>query len=98
MPDWKTLKPGDRIRLLNVPASDLKQREHEKAVGAEMAGWTADTLERIIASNPNVVIDRVDEFGAPWFRRELIAEDGTIEYHSLTITDNDSWEFITSPA
>lgn len=60
-----------------------------------MAGWTADPLERIIASDPIVTIDHVDEFGAPWFKRELIADDGTMEYHSLTITDNDSWELVT---
>jgi hypothetical protein len=61
-----------------------------------MAGSTADTLERIIASNPIVKIVRVDEFGAPWFKRELPNDAGATEYHSLTITDNDSWEFVES--
>jgi hypothetical protein len=94
MPEWKTLKAGDRVRLLCVPKSDLKQREHEISVGAEEASSTADTLEEIIASNPIVTINHVDEFGAPWFKRELTADDGTIHYHSLTITDDDSWEFV----
>jgi len=93
MPDWRKLKPGDRIRLLTVPLSDLKQRAHELSVGAEMAGSTADTLERIIASDPIIIIVHVDEYGAPWFRRKLVADDGTVEYHSLTVTDEDSWEF-----
>lgn len=90
--DWKLLRAGDKVRLLSVPQADLEQREQELQSGAEMAGWTADTLERILGIDPVVTIDRVDEYGAPWFRYELVAADGTIEYHSLTITDNESWE------
>jgi hypothetical protein len=93
MPDWRSLKAGDRIRLVKVPASDLAQREHELRIGAKEAGSTADAIERIIDSDPIVTIDHVDGFGAPWFKRELVADNGTIEYHSLTITENDSWEF-----
>jgi hypothetical protein len=59
-----------------------------------MAGWTADTLERISATDPVVTIDRVDEYGAPWFEYELTGADGEPEYHSLTITDDESWEWI----
>ena len=91
MPDRSELRVGDRIRLLAVPACDLAQREREIATGAEMAGWTADAIERIIASDPVVTIDRIDEFGAPWFDVELDSADG-IEHHSLTILDDDSWE------
>lgn len=89
---WRTLRVGDRIRLLRVPTADLRQREDELRRGAEMAGWTADTLERILALDPIVTIDEVDECGAPWFSYELHHADGATEYHSLTITDDDSWE------
>jgi hypothetical protein len=92
--DWRKLKVGDKVRLLCVPEADLKQREHEVASGAEMAGWTADTIERILSIDPVVTIDEVDEYGMPWFSYELTADDGIIEYHSLGITDNDSWEYI----
>ena len=91
MPDRSKLRAGDRIRLLAVPAGDLAQREREIATGAEMAGWTADTIERIIASDPVVTIDRIDEYGLPWFDVELDGEEG-VEDHSLTIVDDDSWE------
>jgi hypothetical protein len=91
MPDRTKLLAGDRIRILNVPACDLAQREREIATNAEMAGWTADTIERIIASNPVVVIDRIDEYGAPWFDVVFDGSDGE-EEHSLTILDDDSWE------
>jgi hypothetical protein len=92
--NWRTLKPGDRIRLLCVPESDLRQRERELQDGAEMAGWTADTLERILSIDPVVTIDHVDEFGMPWFRYELVGDEGRIEYHSLGITEDESWERI----
>ncbi len=93
MPDHSKLCVGDRIRLLAVPASDLAQREHEIATRVEMAGWTADTIERIIASDPVVTIDRIDEYGAPWFEVELDGKSG-VEHHSLTILEDDSWEFV----
>ena len=89
---WRQLRPGDRVRLLRVPEPDLRKREQELRDGTEMAGWTADTLERILKINPIVTIDCVDEFGAPWFEYQLTAADGEIEYHSIAITDDDSWE------
>jgi hypothetical protein len=48
MPDHTALKVGDRIRLVTVPEADLQQRERELREGAQDAGWTADTIERII--------------------------------------------------
>jgi hypothetical protein len=89
---WRQLRVGDRVRLLRVPESDLRQRVEELRDGAEMARWTANTLERIMAADPVVTIDEVDEYGAPWFHCQLVADDGAIEHHGLTITDDDSWK------
>lgn len=83
---------GDRIRLLAVPACDLIQRQQEIVDNVKMAGQTADTIERMLASHPVVTISRVDEYGALWFDVELVATNGDIEFHSLTILDDDSWE------
>jgi len=91
MPDRSLLRVGNRIRLLTVPACDLAQRERELESHADMAGWTADTIERIIVTDGVVTIDRIDEYGAPWFEVELPGGDG-IEHHSLMILDDDSWE------
>ncbi len=91
MTDRAKLKVGDRIRLLRVPDADLAQREREIASNSDMAGWTADTIERIIALSPFVVIDRIDEYGSPWFDAELLSDDGTTEYHSLAIMEDESW-------
>ena len=91
MPDHTTLKIGDRIRLLRVPVDDLKQREQQLRDGVEDAGFTADTIERIILQDPVVSISSIDEFGHPWFDYELKSPSGGIEYHSLFIVDDESW-------
>jgi hypothetical protein len=91
MPDRTALKIGDRIRLLRVPAGDLEQRERELREGAEDAGWTADTIERILAQDPVVTISSIDEYGLPWFQYELKRANGKVEYHSLAIMEDESW-------
>jgi hypothetical protein len=94
MPDRTRMKVGDRIRLLRVPPGDLEQRERELREGREYAGWTADTLERIIAQDPVVTIVEIDEWGYPWFRYDLRREDGTVEEHSVAVMEDDSWEWV----
>jgi hypothetical protein len=92
MPNPNTLRVGDRIRILRVPASDLRQRENEIASGAEMAGWTADSIERVIAQNPIVQVSHIDEYGCVWYKTTIIGPDGTEELHSLIVYDDDTWE------
>jgi hypothetical protein len=91
MPDRTKLKIGDRIRLLRVPEGDAEQRERELREGSEDAGWTADTIERIIAQDPVVTISSIDEHGMPWFEYELTSASGEREYHSLAIVEDESW-------
>lgn len=91
MPDHTRLQIGDRIRLLRVPAADLAQRERERREGVEDAGWTADTIERILAQDPVVVISSIDEYGVPWFEYELKGVGGEVEHHSIAIMDDESW-------
>ena len=95
MPDPKTLAPGDRIRILSIPEADLRQREREIATSAEAAGWTADTIERIIDQTPIVRVERVDDNGCVWCEAELIGPDGDTEYHSLIVYHDDTWEHVT---
>ena len=91
MPDRTRLKVGDRIRLLGVPKGDLEQRERELKEGREDAGWTADTIERIIAQDPVVTIVEIDEWGYAWFRYDLRGADGRVEEHSVAIMEDGSW-------
>jgi hypothetical protein len=93
MPDWRTLKIGDRIRLLGVPAADLRQRDEEIAIGSKDAGYTADIIARIVAQTPIVTITQIDEFGQPWYDADVRLDDGTLEDHSLAVCHDDAWEF-----
>ena len=89
------LNVGDSIRILRVPDADLQQRESEIARNTEMAGWTADTIERIISGHPVVKISQIDEYGYPWYEVSLIAADGETEEHSLMVYDDGTWEKVT---
>ena len=91
----KNIHVGDQIRILRVPDADLKQREDELARSAEMAGHTADTIERIIAVNPIVRIWQIDEYGYPWYEVSLIADNGETEEHTLMVYDDGTWEKAT---
>ncbi len=93
MPDPRKLKPGDKVRLLAVPDGDLKQRRCEIEKGLPDAGWTANTIEKILAQDPVVIIDRIDEYGFPWFDYSLNSAD-RVEEHSLAISDNASWDYL----
>ncbi|MGI8981922.1 MAG: hypothetical protein ACR2FY_22040 [Pirellulaceae bacterium] len=75
-----------------MPESDLRQRENEIASGAKMAGWTADSIERIIAQTPIVQISQIDEYGCVWYETSIIGNDGREENHSLIVYDDDTWE------
>jgi hypothetical protein len=92
MPDPSSLKVGDRIRILRVPKFDLDQREREIREDVKDAGWTANTIERIIQLNPVVTIDEIDEDDLPWFEYEFKGDDGEIESHRIAIMEDDSWE------
>lgn len=92
MPDPKTLKIGDRIRILSVPQNDLQQRERELAENTEMPGWTADSIERIIEQSPVVSISRIDEYGCVWYDVAIIGPDGQEEEHSLIVYEDGTWE------
>ncbi len=95
MPDRTRLKVGDVIKLNAVPTADLQQRARELEEGLlEDAGMTADTIERILAQNPVVTIDRVDEYGQPWFDCNVPNEQGEIEEHSLAIMGDESWSYV----
>jgi hypothetical protein len=94
LPDPKVLRVGDRIRILRVPDADLRQRENEIASNAEMAGWTADTIERVILQTPVVRISRVDEDGCVWYDTTITGPEGREEEHSLILYDDDTWEFV----
>ncbi|MCY2987307.1 MAG: hypothetical protein NTY19_05505 [Planctomycetota bacterium] len=64
------------------------------AAGVDMPGWTADSIERIIAQTPVVPICRIDDDGCVWYEATVIGPDGTEENHMLIVYNDDTWEKI----
>lgn len=87
-----TLQVGDRIRILRVPDADLRQRERELASSAELAGWTADTIERIVEQDPIVEISRIDEQDCVWYDVTVLGPSRAKEHHTLIVYDDETWE------
>ncbi len=85
MPDWKKLRVGDRIRIIAVPAGDQAQYKETKRT------FTVRVLWRLIAKRTIVTINRIDEYAHPWFDYTFKNHRGRLEYHSLTVCDDDSW-------
>lgn len=84
------MRVGQRLRLIRVPDGDLAQRERERQSGEiEDPGWTANTIERILARDLVVTISRIDEHGTPWFEYAFSERD----LHSIAIMEDASWEY-----
>lgn len=94
MPHPKSLKVGSRIRILSVPACDLRLRESTIASGVESAECTADSIELIIAQTPIVQISHIDEDNSVWYETTIVGHDGIEETHWLMVYDDDSWELV----
>ncbi len=77
MPDRTKLKIGDRIRLTRVPAG--------------VSRWTATTIRAILRQDPVVTIDRIDEYGQPWFNYNLARPNGRVAELTLAVMDDESW-------
>lgn len=66
------------------------QRDRERQSGEiEHPGWTAETIERILARDRVVTISRVDEYGTPWFEYAFSARG----LHAIAIVEDASWEY-----
>lgn len=49
-------------------------------------------IEEIIARNPIVTIDEIDQRGNRWFSTDRgHAEDGGVESHSFVVDEDESW-------
>ena len=92
MPNPSTLKPGDRIRILAIPAADSAQAAAAMRRGDPLAQWTMRILQHLADRRDIVRIDEIDEYGAPWFSYQFRNKRGAWEYHTVAVMDSDSWE------
>lgn len=93
MPDRNNLKIGDSLRLLRVPDADLAQRADAGPCAPGELLPTATVLEYIIAQNPIVIIDQIDDYHQAWFSA-WVRTEADMEYHSLAVMEDDCWEIV----
>ncbi len=88
MPDPRSLKVGDRVRIIAVPAADLQAF----ASGAEYLRATVEVLRWMVGRE--FVVTVVDaEYSKPWIEvAGYPSPDGSS--HSMAIADHDSWRLI----
>lgn len=86
--NWKTLRLGDRIRIVQIPSVFSDPSYHN-------GDWD-DTLElysELISSSRVLVISEIDESGRPWINYETRGGDGEVISNSLAV-DDDSWVLV----
>lgn len=83
---WKTLRVGDKIRIVRIPSLFSAPRYHD-------GDWdeTFAFYEHLITGEHTLTIAHIDEDERPWIEFETTDSDGAIESHSLAV-DDDSWE------
>ena len=84
---WRSLRIGDRIRVVRLPS------------GVDQPGYTfhASTrrlYERLIASRSFFRIREIDQWGYPRIHIRIRRKGGAVERHTLVLCD-DSWELIS---
>ena len=96
MPNPSTLKQGDRIRILAIPAADSAQAAAAMRRGDPLAQWTMRILQRLADRKDIVRIDTIDEYGQPWFSYHFRNKRGAWEYHTVAVMESASWEPLPS--
>lgn len=78
------LRVGDRIRInSNIPKYDCLPRETRRV-------WN-----KLSSRGRSVRINRIDEYGQPWYDCRFKMKDGSWEYHSLSVRDEDeNWRVV----
>ena len=88
--DWKSLRVGDRIRIIAVPKGD---QIHFKESGDND---TIRVLRRLAKKRCVRTIRFIDSSGVPWIEYRFRNSHGKIDEHGLAIWDNESWVRVNS--
>jgi len=74
----KDLTVGDRIRIIGIPETDYLHQD------------TMRVFKKLIARKRSVRIDRIDEYGSPWYTCRFRKKSGQWEWHTLAICDGEN--------
>lgn len=83
MPDPKTLKVGDLVRFVELPAEWA-------AAGCAVSADSVELMKRLIGRPWPARVCRVDQEGYPWIRAVTI-DGGRRFYHDWMIRESTGW-------
>jgi hypothetical protein len=87
---------GNRIRILAVPALDMRAMAEAMRRKDPLAQWTTRVLQRLADRRHVVRIDEIDDHGTPWFPYSFKNKSNEWEHHHLAVMEDDSWELVDS--
>src|SRR5262245_57361756 len=82
--DWRTLRVGDRIRIVRQPTCF-----GSLAPDTVLRPATRGLYKRLIALRRQFPVSEIDKDGRPWIQ-VCLRENGRLERHWLAV-DDDSW-------
>lgn len=89
--NWRTLKVGDRIRIVRLPSA----ASMSVANGHVLPADTRRFYKRLMALKKRLTISEIDGDGRPWIQCTLRRKGGGLDYHFLAV-DDDSWVRVKS--
>lgn len=79
---FSELKRGSKIRILSAPSGYLHKE-------------TLAVYKKIIKRSRPVRINKIDEYGNPWYTVKFRRKNGDWEEHMLNVIDEDNnWKFV----
>jgi hypothetical protein len=75
---WRTLKVGDRIRLVEMPPEFLQE-------GYIILPETVRVYRKLLARGRHLRIREIDEYGHPWIWCRFRRKNGGWECHALAV-------------
>jgi hypothetical protein len=75
---WRTLKVGDKIRLVEYPPEFLQP-------GYVIFPETVCVYKKLLKRKSPLVVREIDEYGLPWVHCRFRQRNGRYEWHSLAV-------------
>ncbi len=76
------LKVNDKVRIIGVPGENIPNYVIHSS--------TKRAYKKLIARKRPLRINRVDEFGQPWYNFKFQLKNGAWEHHTMCIMENDN--------
>jgi hypothetical protein len=87
MPDPKSLKVGDRVRFVAIPAEWSQP-------GFAVHAFDRSFMKQMIRRTWPSRVYEIDEYGQPWISARIREKDGKLHFHSWAIFESTGWRLV----